>query len=174
MQSASQGAFVASRLISSDEIKSDNRWIHLDDSSKDGSPCLPVTRYFAAVQRRSKIRACVSQANVLGLSMVIMCAEVFNSLGLDRAWDIKAAAMRLPPNIAVAEMEVHNAVKSQTYVQVVNRSTDLTLEEFQALPIRGYSAGAKPGSPKVDFQEYKGGRLADTVKTGYTRRGQSS
>ena len=65
---------------------------------------------FAAVQRRSKIQACVSQANVLGFSMVTMCAKVFNSLGLDRAWDIKAAAMRLPPNIAIAEMEAHNAV----------------------------------------------------------------
>ena len=129
---------------------------------------------FAAVQRRSKIQACVSQANVLGLSMVTMCAEVFNSLGLDRAWEIKAAAMRLPPNIAIAEMEAHNVVKSQTYTQGVNRSTDLTLEDFQAPPIRGYSAGAKPGSPKVAFHEYKGGRPADTVKPRYTRRGHSS
>ena len=71
-------------------------------------------------------------------------------------------------------MEAHNAVKRQTYAQVVKRSTDLTLEEFQVLPIRGYSAGAKPGSPKVAFHEYKGGRLADTVKPGYIRRGHSS
>ena len=106
--------------------------------------------------------------------MVTMCAEVFNSLGLGRAWDIKAAAMRLPPNIAIAEMEAHNGVIFQTYAQGVNRSTDLTLEEFEALPIRGYSAGAKSGSPKIAFHEYKGERLADIVKPGYTRRGQSS
>ena len=60
-------------------------------------------------------------------------------------------------------MEAHNAVKSQTYTQGVNRSTDLTLEEFQALPIRGYIAGAKSGLPKAAVHEYKGERLADTV-----------
>ena len=74
--------------------------------------------------------------------MVTMRAKVFNSLGLDRAWDIKAAAMRLLPNIAIAEMETHNAVMFQTHAQGVNRSTDLTLEEFHYPPIRGYSAGA--------------------------------
>ena len=89
--------------------------------------------------------------------MVTMCAEVFNSLGLDRAWDIKAAAMRLLPNIAIAEMEPRNAVIFQTYAQGVNRSTDLTLEEFHALPIRGYSAGANSGSPQVALHKYKGG-----------------
>ena len=62
--------------------------------------------------------------------MVTMCAEVFNSLGLDRAWEIKAAAMRLPLDIAIAEMEAHNAAISQTYAHGVNRSTDFTLEEF--------------------------------------------
>ena len=106
--------------------------------------------------------------------MVTMCAEVFNSLGLDRAWEIKAAAMRLLPNIAIAEMVAHNAVKFQTYAQGVNRSTDLTLEEFQALPIRGYSAGAKSGSPKIAVHEYNGERFADIVKPGYSRHGHSS
>ena len=48
--------------------------------------------------------------------MVTMRAKVFNSLGLDRAWDIKAAAMRLPPNIAITEMASHNAVLFQTYI----------------------------------------------------------
>ena len=71
-------------------------------------------------------------------------------------------------------MEAHNAVKSQTYAQGVNRSTDLTLEEFQALPIRGYSVGAKSGSPKIAVHEYKGERLADTVKPCYSMRGHSS
>ena len=102
--------------------------------------------------------------------MVTMCAKVLNSLGLDRAWDFKAAAMRLPPNIAIAEMVSHNAALFQTYAQGVNRSTDLTFEEFKALPIRGYSAGAKSVSPKIAVGE----RLADTVKLGYSRRGHSS
>ena len=106
--------------------------------------------------------------------MVTMCAEVFNSLGLYQAWDIKAAARRLLPNNAIAEMETHIAVISQTHAQGVNRSTDLTLEEFHALPIRGYSAGAKSGSPKNVVHEYKGVRPADTVKPGYSRHGHSS
>ena len=32
-------------------------------------------------QRRSKIRACVSQANDLAFLMVVVCAEVFNTFG---------------------------------------------------------------------------------------------
>ena len=52
--------------------------------------------------------------------MVTMCAKVFSSLGLDRAWDIKAAALRLPPNIAIAEMVSHNVVQFLTYAQGVN------------------------------------------------------
>ena len=63
----------------------------------------------------------------------------------------EAATREAIYNIAIAEMEAHNAVKSQTYTQGVNRSTDLTLEEFQALPIRGYIAGAKSGLPKLLF-----------------------
>ena len=89
--------------------------------------------------------------------MVTMCAEVFNSLGLDRAWDIKAAAMRLLPNNAIVVMETNNAVISQTHAQGVNRSTDLTLEEFHALLFRDYSAGVKSGSPQVALHKYKGG-----------------
>ena len=86
----------------------------------------------------------------------------------------EAATREAIYNIAIAEMEAHNAVKFQTYTQGVNRSTDLTLEEFQALPIRGYIAGAKSGLPKVVVHEYKGERLADIVKPGYSRRGHSS
>ena len=71
-------------------------------------------------------------------------------------------------------MEAHNAVKFQTYTQGVNRSTDLTLEEFKALPIRGYSAGARSGSPKIAVHENKGGRPADAVKPGYSMHGHSS
>ena len=82
----------------------------------------------------------------------------------------EAATREAIYNIAIAEMEAHNAVKSQTYTQGVNRSTDLTLEEFQAFPIRGYIAGAKSGLPKVAVHE----RLADIVKPGYSRRGHSS
>merc|ERR1711920_900674 len=41
--------------------------------------------------------------------------------------------------------------------------TDLTLEEFQALPIRGLLAGEKSGLPKVGVHEYNGETLATTV-----------
>merc|ERR1712151_696412 len=51
----------------------------------------------------------------------------------------------------------------QTYTQGVNQFTDLTLEEFQALPIRGLLAGEKSGLPKVGVHEYNGETLATTV-----------
>ena len=66
-------------------------------------------------------------------------------------------------NQAVMEMEAHNADSTQTCTRGVNQFTDLTLEEFQALPIRGYLASAKSGLPKVGVHEYKGECLADAV-----------
>lgn len=56
---------------------------------------------------------------------------------------------------AILEMEAHNADSTQTCIQGVNQVSDLTLEEFQALPIRGYMASAKFGLPKVGVHEYK-------------------
>jgi cathepsin L len=41
--------------------------------------------------------------------------------------------------------------------------SDLTLEEFQALPIRGLAPGAKSGLPKVGVHEYNGEPLAESV-----------
>jgi cathepsin L len=41
--------------------------------------------------------------------------------------------------------------------------SDLTLEEFQALPIRGFSAGAASGLPKVGVHEHNGEELAASV-----------
>ena len=46
-------------------------------------------------------------------------------------------------------MELHNADMTQTYQQGINQFSDLTPEQFQALPIRGYMASAKAGIPKV-------------------------
>ena len=65
-------------------------------------------------------------------------------------------------------------LKLKTYTHGANRSTDITLEEFKALYIRGYSAGAKSGSPKIAVHEYKGERPADIVKPGYSTHGHSS
>ena len=48
-----------------------------------------------------------------------------------------------------AAMESHNADVTQTYQQGINQFSDLTPEQFQALPIRGYIASAKAGLPKV-------------------------
>jgi len=75
----------------------------------------------------------------------------------------EAATREAIYNQAVVEMEAHNADSTQTYTQGVNQFTDLTLEEFQALPIRGLLAGEKSGLPKVGVHEYNGETLATTV-----------
>merc|ERR1712137_957450 len=72
----------------------------------------------------------------------------------------EAATREAIYNQAVVEMEAHNADSTQTYTQGVNQFTDLTLEEFQALPIRGLLAGEKSGLPKVGVHEYNGEALA--------------
>merc|ERR1711939_140683 len=41
--------------------------------------------------------------------------------------------------------------------------SDLTLEEFQQLPIRGISSGAASGLPKVGVHEHNGEPLAESV-----------
>ena len=41
--------------------------------------------------------------------------------------------------------------------------SDLTLEEFQQLPIRGISSGAASGLPKVGVHEHNGEKLAESV-----------
>jgi len=64
---------------------------------------------------------------------------------------------------ATEEMTAHNADASQTYTQGVNQFTDLTLEEFQALPIRGLSAGKYSELPKVGVHEIPEGEVAATV-----------
>jgi len=63
----------------------------------------------------------------------------------------------------INDFEVHNADVTQTYQKGVNQFSDLTLEEFQALPIRGFIAAAKYGLPKIGIHEYKGEKLADMV-----------
>ena len=52
-------------------------------------------------------------------------------------------------NKAIAAMESHDADMTQTYQQGINQFSDLTPEQFKALPIRGYMASAKAGLPKV-------------------------
>jgi len=67
---------------------------------------------------------------------------------------------------AVVQMTNHNlrfAAGEETYKQGVNQFSDLTLEEFQALPIRGYMASAKMGLPKVGVHQHKGEKLAESV-----------
>jgi len=66
-------------------------------------------------------------------------------------------------NQAVVDMEIHNTDETQTYKQGVNQFTDLTLEEFQALPIRGYIASAEVGLPEVGVHTHNGETLATTV-----------
>jgi len=75
----------------------------------------------------------------------------------------EAATREAIYNQAVKEMEAHNADSTQTYTQGVNQFTDLTLEEFQALPIRGYVGRGKSSLPKVGTHEWNGEKLAATV-----------
>merc|ERR1712176_1080900 len=48
-------------------------------------------------------------------------------------------------NANVAKYEAHNADETQTFTMGVNQFTDLTLEEFQALPIRGFVKSGERG-----------------------------
>jgi len=66
-------------------------------------------------------------------------------------------------NKAVEEMIAHNADATQTYKQGVNQFSDLTLEEFQALPIRGLSVGKYSELPKVGVHEIPAGEVAASV-----------
>jgi len=66
-------------------------------------------------------------------------------------------------NAAIEDFTAHNADATQTYTKGVNQFTDLTLEEFQALPIRGYTAGLKQNLPKVGVHEYNGEKLATSI-----------
>jgi len=75
----------------------------------------------------------------------------------------EAATREAIYNKAVEEMTAHNADPQQTYTQGVNAFSDLTLEEFQKLPIRGYSAGLKQNLPKVGVHEYSGETLATSI-----------
>jgi len=64
---------------------------------------------------------------------------------------------------AVEEMTAHNADVSQTYTQGVNQFTDLTQEEFAALPIRGLAAGKYSELPKVGVHEIPVGETVSDV-----------
>merc|ERR1712032_992234 len=75
----------------------------------------------------------------------------------------EAATRETIYNQAVVEMTAHNADESQTYTQGVNQFTDLTLEEFQALPIRGLATGKYSDLPKVGVHEIPAGEVAADV-----------
>jgi len=66
-------------------------------------------------------------------------------------------------NKAVEAMTAHNADETQTYKQGVNQFTDLTLEEFQTLPIRGLAAGKYSELPKVGVHEIPVGETVSDV-----------
>ena len=46
-------------------------------------------------------------------------------------------------------MKAHNADETQAYQQGISQFSDLTLLQFQALPIRDYMASSKVGLTKV-------------------------
>jgi len=68
-------------------------------------------------------------------------------------------------NQAVEEMTAHNAryeAGEETYTQGVNEFTDLTLEEFQALPMFGFVKPESAG-PNLGTHEWNGEELAASV-----------
>merc|ERR1712224_1035613 len=75
----------------------------------------------------------------------------------------EAATREAIYNKAVEEMTAHNADATQTYTQGVNQFTDHTLEEFQALPIRGLATGANSDLPKVGVHQIPEGEVAASV-----------
>jgi len=60
----------------------------------------------------------------------------------------------------MAEYEAHNADESQTFTMGPNQFSDLTLEEFQALPIRGFQG---KGAATLGVHQYNGEELAASV-----------
>merc|ERR1712007_218293 len=62
----------------------------------------------------------------------------------------------------MAKYEAHNADATQTFTMGPNQFSDLTLEEFQALPIFGYKK-PEQSLPKVGVHEYNGEELAASV-----------
>merc|ERR1712157_585979 len=68
-------------------------------------------------------------------------------------------------NKAVEEMTAHNAryeAGEETYFQGVNQFTDMTLEEFQALPMFGFVKPESAG-PNLGTHEWNGEELAASV-----------
>merc|ERR1719218_285526 len=59
--------------------------------------------------------------------------------------------------------EAHNADATQTFTMGPNQFSDLTLEEFQALPIRGFKKMDRSGLPKVGSHEHSGKPAVDSI-----------
>merc|ERR1712203_1198824 len=64
-------------------------------------------------------------------------------------------------NANMAKYEAHNADETQTYTMGPNQFSDLTLEEFQALPIRGFVKSSESGLAYLG--EHADGEVAASV-----------
>jgi len=76
--------------------------------------------------------------------------------------DDEFAARQAIYDANMAKYEAHNADETQTFTMGPTEFSDLTLEEFQALPIFGYSK-PEQSLPKVGVHEYNGEELAASV-----------
>merc|ERR1712151_302098 len=61
----------------------------------------------------------------------------------------------------MAKYEAHNADETQTFTMGPNQFSDLTLEEFQALPIRGFVKSGERGLAYLG--EHQEGEVAASV-----------
>merc|ERR1712230_240439 len=78
---------------------------------------------------------------------------------------VTAAASPATPLPFLEEMTAHNAryeAGEETYFQGVNQFTDMTLEEFQALPMFGFVKPESAG-PNLGTHEWNGEGLAASV-----------
>jgi len=83
----------------------------------------------------------------------------------------EASAREAVYNANVARYEAHNLDQTQTFTMGVNQFSDLTLDEFKALPIRGLSKPAVVWGeqPMMDEHVHNGEVLADSID--WTTRG---
>lgn len=63
----------------------------------------------------------------------------------------------------MAKYEAHNADATQTFTMGPNQFSDLTLEEFQALPIRGFKKMESSGLPKLGSHQHSGKPAVDSI-----------
>ena len=130
------------------------RWQSLSGSSREQFTLFTFSRAFSRAFSQSQVCfvACFVRNNepgYMGNHITICVTTVRREHWWDRMCDGK--------DKAVAAMKAHNADETQAYQQGISQFSDLTLEQFQALPIRDYMASSKVGLTKVWYTSLRSG-----------------